>query len=329
MAALTFSTLRSKENHVTAVLSGSAVLQIVLGEDWGNTDVDIFCTQSAVDEVVKHLDDVGCYDVTTDSSPHEEYRLNLSSTILNLHLQYPKIEKVLRYALYRDCNSDTTEAVPVPIRRESEKTDSTKASQAIYFDIVVAQSDVVDARELLQSFDITCCAVYIDTAYSRFHIPDPHLTFQKQSRTNQSYKSLLTGFAGGVQARYYAQGITSPKAIVRHGTGFQLPNPWWLECVKAAVDRCAQSVRSLNPAKTDGTPAGASMGELSTIYDLCSKLLVRQQKYVDRGIIFLTPAPMLADVGKLVWNRRLTHDGCRMLADVGGLVGRMLADGGV
>lgn len=276
--ALTFETTKSKDDSVAAIISGSAVLQIVLGDMWENTDIDIFCTNDAAAEVRQHLHDIGCHDVTPDEFPDvdvESYGFNLSQNLLKLDLHNHKIDKVFRYVL---CTDD---------------------SSKVYFDLVQAQADVIDAREILASFDIKCCAVYIDPACATFHIPDPHLTLQRQSKTEQRHAALMAGFANSVWEQYHKQGVTTTKAIVRSGTGFQMPNPWWLPCAKAAVRSCEETLMSTNMSDT-----AFSLAELRTIYTLCSRLCARQQKYANRAITFLTPMPFCSEVNDLFRNQK-------------------------
>lgn len=266
LEVVTFNTLRNQYDHVTAILSGPAVLQIVLGEDWGHPpDVDIFCTQSGLPEVVKHLGHVGCQDVTADGWPLN--RLGLWSPT-HLHLHDPKIDMVFRYAFFHTL-------------RDSQSL------QATYFNLVTAHDDVLDARALLRNFDLSCCAVSIDTACSRFHIPDPHLTFRKRSRTNTKHLSLMTGFASGVVA--YAR--------VGYGTGILMDDPCWRTEVKAAFDRCAQDEESIRELmRTRAEARITSTDALQVVYNLCITLLARQKQYVDCGICLQTPVPMLKHV---------------------------------
>ena len=300
--ALEFETTNNKDDRVAAIISGSAVLQIVLGDMWENTDIDIFCTKDAAAEVRQHLHDIGCHDVTPDVThvDVESYGFNLSQNLLNLNLHYQKIDKVFRYVLCTDISSDTTEAEYGSRCSETDYDVQPKAPQTIYFDLVQAQADVVDARELLDSFDIKCCAVYIDPACATFHIPDPHLTLQRQSKSEQRHAALMAGFANSVWEQYHKQGVTTAKAIVGSGTGFRMPNPWWLPCAKAAVRCCEETMMSTNMSDT-----AFSLAELRTIYSLCSRLCARQQKYVNRAITFLTPMPFCSEVNDLFWNRRL------------------------
>lgn len=59
-------------------------------------------------------------------------------------------------------------------------------------DLVVAQSSCSDARELLKSFDLLICAAYYDG--ETFHIPHPHMTFQKRSSMEPLRLSMMKAF---------------------------------------------------------------------------------------------------------------------------------------
>ena len=300
---LTFETTKIKDDSVAAIISGSAVLQIVLGDMWENTDIDIFCTNDAAAEVRQHLHDIGCHDVTPDEFPDvdvKSYGFNLSQNILKLDLHNHKIDKVFRYVLCTDDSSDTPEAEYVSSCSEIDDDVHPKAPQTIYFDIVQAEADVMDARDLLDSFDLKCCAAYIDPACATFHIPDPHLTLQRQSKSEQRHASLITGFANSVWEQYHKRGVTTTEAIVRSGTGLRMPDPWWLPCAKAAVRSCEETLMS-----TDKSYAAFSLSELRTIYCLCSRLCVRRQKYANRGITFLTPMPFCSEVNDLFRKQKL------------------------
>ena len=173
-------------------------------------------------------------------------------------------------------------------------------TRTIYFDLVQSHEDVLDARELLHTFDIRCCAAYIDPVSATFHIQDPHLTLKKMSQTEKPYAALMSGFAAGVQATYHDEGVTSPRAIVRCGTGFRMPRPWWLPCAKEAVKSFAKATQRKDVCSDD-----LSLDDLSTIYALCSSLFVRRHKYTNRNITLLPPVPLTAEINDILWNRRV------------------------
>lgn len=298
---LSFETTRISRDRIPAIISGSAVLQIVLGDMWENSDIDIFCTRDATVEVRHHLQTIGCRDVTPEDFDDskfdlETYGFNLSKKLLNLNLHYHKIDRVFRYVLYRDCCSDTSDSENACCRSDS----CSDTPQNIYFDIVQGHADVLDARELLNSFDIKCCAVYFDPARASFHIPEPHLTLRRRSSTEERHASLMSGFANSVREVYHKLGVKSPKAIVSSGTGVHMPDPWWLPCAAAAVRSCEASMELSKVSDT-----ALSQDELTSVYHLCSKLYARQQKYENRGITFENPMPLCSDLNNLFWNRRL------------------------
>lgn len=256
MSAISFAALRDSDGVPAALISGSTMVQVALGEVWKNSDVDVFCTKEAVESVRTQLGEVGFV------PPGEEYEGQFEMEEYEANMNKSRAPKMF------DSGIESVEHLEISGEPRTHFTSSGFSASDLKggVDIVIGKAGCTDARQLLESFDILICAVSFDGF--RFHIPHPHLTFMRKSLLERKRLLLMDGLA-------VAMCLQCP-SFSYLGDFFQ--SHFWDHAVRSAISRCA---------------AGEPDANLSPIIPFLSdrryfefflRLFKRQQKYAGRGI---------------------------------------------
>jgi hypothetical protein len=204
------------------LISGSIVLQAVLGVDYGSveyeagSDIDLFCTSKAAAAVRSML--VGCgYMLCGFPEDYNDLGSGSTAGLLESNVHHvesycPVNDSALHYLKdYEEaCRNgkalgergwDSFEQLfnPIAIEQTEHHTVECLPGQELPFnhhcigskvlDLIVAKATCEDARGLLKSFDITICKCSFDGQI--FRIPDPHLTFTEQTRLEPTRMDLM------------------------------------------------------------------------------------------------------------------------------------------
>ena len=151
-------------------------------------------------------------------------------------------------------------------------------------DVIVAEDNCADPREMLDCFDIILCAIYYDG--ETFHIPDPHLSFKRQSLLGRKSASLMYGFTDAVhksfpgdsgQLRLFCQWRANSMEEV-------LMSPWWILAVKAAIETCITYNGDVDRDHLHNIVSLLTKRPYFRYFELFTRLFERQEKYRKRGI---------------------------------------------
>jgi hypothetical protein len=228
------------------LISGSIVLQAVLGVDYGSeeyeagSDIDLFCTPKAAAAARSMLVECGYmlsgfpegYSDNGNGStaallesnvhhvesycPVNDYTLYNGGRLLGEDGAYeeacrngrflrdkwepPDIQwHMIRPEAFIPTKHHTVECLP-----GQELPYNFHSQESKVIDLVVAEADCKDARGLLKSFDIVICKCSFDG--QTFRIPDPHLTFTKQTRLEPTRMDLMLAYCKAAAARAAAGG---------------------------------------------------------------------------------------------------------------------------
>eukprot|EP00929_Paragymnodinium_shiwhaense_P007954 TRINITY_DN111878_c0_g1_i1.p1 TRINITY_DN111878_c0_g1~~TRINITY_DN111878_c0_g1_i1.p1 ORF type:complete len:436 (-),score=53.32 TRINITY_DN111878_c0_g1_i1:194-1501(-) len=260
LSAVSFASLRETTGLPAAVISGSTLLQVALGEVWPNSDVDIFCTESAADAVHEQLRKHG-FRPDDESDSDDEY--DTAPVGAPPFMSDSMLDRVDHWHSCEERSEDSSE--------ESSDASQVGTEAKGGLDVVVAKTGCTDARALLASFDILACAVSYDG--KAFHIPHPHLTFRKQSCMERKRSLLMDGFA-----KHWRTDVHTRKELFRGCLSTVLNSIWWNQCVHNAIDSCL----SAEP----GEDLGHMLMFVSHMrcFNFFLHLFARNKKYSGRGL---------------------------------------------
>jgi hypothetical protein len=144
-------------------------------------------------------------------------------------------------------------------------------------DLVVAEPECMDARVLLDAFDIVICRASFDGTV--FRIPDPHLTFKRQTALEPHRKQLLDRVcqAAGADGENM-QGDLPTDDVAHEGTGKFSGGLSWEQITE---------VISAKLFKNSRLRATEHQKEEHFFHNFVAKLLHRHRKYAKRGISFV------------------------------------------
>jgi hypothetical protein len=297
-AAVGFANLISP-NGPGAVVSGSTMVQVVLGEVWKASDIDIFCTAATARAVRSKLVGNGF----TLARMHNDYSdagsgmlaFSLESKVHHVEgwattpadgeipdqlegwAEAPKPFEFTTACRYGKTASSyfygTLNALaPFNCRESADQVIAALPGKPLSYnyqlkdrlDLVVAESSCNDARELLQSFDIVLCAAYYDG--NAFHIPSPHMAFKKQSPLEPKRLAMMTAFA------------TEWPNMDRSPDLEDLTESGWFKAIEKSISGAGVKDRtSIN--KSDSCNFAGRF-----YWNFFAKLFLRQRKYIARGI---------------------------------------------
>jgi len=226
--AVAFADLCCPANGPGAVLSGSMMVQVLLGEVWKDSDIDIFCTAAAAPAVRSKLVQNGFtlarLHFNYSDSGNGMLASSLESKVHHVEgwattpadgevperlegwSEEPKPFKFAKACEYGKTASSyfygsLNRMLPFRCRKSADQEIAALQGEPLSYnyqltdrlDLVVAQSSHKDARELLRSFDIIICSAYYDG--NAFHIPHPHMAFTKQSPLEPKRLAMMKEFA--------------------------------------------------------------------------------------------------------------------------------------
>ena len=189
---------------------------------------------------------------------------------------------------YRIRAAADTDAFSYDFRLDNEKL----------VDLVVARTDVADARDLLASFDLDICKTSWDG--SVFRIPDPHRAFRGETRLEPHRLELMRAFADKLlekdPPRSNDEGLPENRYLpldtwdtICHVLGTpQEGHPKWDSEMAARID--GLSLRNLD------------YGDREPWYhhNWFAKLFIRQEKYRERGVRLLGVPQNFATVAEQI-----------------------------
>eukprot|EP00438_Fugacium_kawagutii_P013561 Skav234765 [mRNA] locus=scaffold2396:49006:52599:- [translate_table: standard] len=300
-----------------AVLSGSTMVQVALGEVWKDSDIDIFCTAAAARAVRSKLVKNGF----TLARFHDNY--SDSGSGLMGHLLESKVHHVEGWAptpqdgevpkrlegwaesprafnFQESCRYGriaskrfaefSSNLLPFKCQMGRKRATDIRALEgdALSYnyqltdtlDLVVAQSSCSDARELLKSFDLLICAAYYDG--ESFHIPHPHMTFQKRSSMDPLRLSMMKAFQTEWKKHH---------GKVNEGIEDFHESHWFKAIEKSLQDAGIKDSQWITNRDT------SFPGRF--YWNFFAKLFLRQKKYAQRGIKIDRPRGFAAISSKI------------------------------
>ena len=270
-SAISFAALRGTNGVPAAVVSGSAMIQVVLGEIWDDSDVDIWCTQAALANVRTQFQAVG-FILRRQRNENSEYEH--PHNMLGPQLLPNRIDAVEKWDVpSSSCSED-----------KSEDDVGRNVDSKSGLDVIVAEDNCADPREMLDCFDIMLCAIYYDG--ETFHIPDPHLSFKRQSLLGRKSASLMYGFTDAVhksfpgdsgQLRLFCQWRANSMEEV-------LMSPWWIFAVKTAIETCITYNGDVDRDHLHNIVSLLTNVPYFRYFEFFTRLFERQEKYRKRGI---------------------------------------------
>ena len=307
--AVAFADLRCAANGPGAVLSGSTMVQVLLGEVWKGSDIDIFCTAAAARAVRSKLVQNGF----TLARMHQNYSDSGNGMLaFSLESQVHHVEgwattpadgetpdklegwsedprpfdfaESCKYG--RKASSyfygSLNEMLPFDCRKSADHLIAALPGEPLSYnyqlidrlDLVVAQSPCEDARELLSSFDIVICSAYYDG--DTFHIPHPHMAFTKQSPLEPKRLAMMKEFA----LRWPIMGAEDGSPDLED----ILEDPWFESIERSLIEAGVKDRKCINKSEPCNF-AGRFY------WNFFAKLFLRQKKYTARGIKLAGRAP--------------------------------------
>ena len=189
---------------------------------------------------------------------------------------------------YRIRAAADTDAFSYDFRLDSEKL----------VDLVVARTDVADARDLLASFDLDICKTSWDG--SVFRIPDPHRAFRGETRLEPQRLELMRAFADKLLEKDPPEGKDDGFPDNRY-----LPlDTWDTIChVLGTPQEGHPKWDSEMAARFDGLSLrnlGSGDREPWYHHNWFAKLFIRQEKYRERGVRLLGVPQNFATVAEQI-----------------------------
>ena len=149
-------------------------------------------------------------------------------------------------------------------------------------DLVVAFTDVVDARDLLAQFDLEICKASFDGRV--FRIPQPHRSFRGETRADPRRLELMSAFADKLLEKPPNAADGSP------------PNIYEAEETWDAICHVFDTTREGQPKWQEGFVSTDEYLTPKMHHNWFAKLFLRQEKYKSRGIRLLDVPPNFATV---------------------------------
>ena len=149
-------------------------------------------------------------------------------------------------------------------------------------DLVVAFTDVVDARDLLAQFDLEICKASFDGRV--FRIPQPHRSFRGETRMDPRRLELMSAFADKLLEKPPSTADRSP------------PNIYESEETWDAICHVFDTTREGQPKWQPGFVSTDEYRMPKMHHNWFAKLFLRQEKYKSRGIRLLDVPPNFATV---------------------------------
>jgi hypothetical protein len=264
------------------LLTGSAILQVILGECWNDLDLDIFCTARAVNFVQSRLTHLGYEHFDTKQSNYL-LRNKIPSKLLKMK-KLDMLDSILYFM--------------APIHNQ-------------VITVMVAVKSSRDARDLLSVFDFKCCTAAFDG--SRFFIPDPHLTFQRITAVDWQCSLMMHGFVHGLRFFHFKNVAFErvPRFLL---AAISKCWSWWLPCVlwtqlygsDAGYDS-AEYDNILVPMPYDpdwygsltSQRAAETKDSLFHIYRYIEDMIYREEELNIRGFSSVAPVPHVNIVADL------------------------------
>jgi len=302
LPAVSFASMRSADGTPGAVLSGSTMVQVVLGEVWTGSDIDVFTLAPAAPAVRTQLVQNG-FTVARFHNSYEDNGNGMTAYLLETKVHHvegwaftPEDSEEFNFA--QSCEygerassffSSVLDLIPVVVPRDAALGIRTLPGTPLSFnfdlydklDVVVGNSSCKNARELLQSFDIIICSTSYDGL--RFHIPHPHQAFRRQSPLEPKRLAMMKAFA----AAWRKQKLQEPPDFE------DIVDAPWFQALEGVMRN-----------------AGIKTGDLTLEEhpDLCgryywnffARLFQRHRKYSQRGIELLGAPAGFADLAGTV-----------------------------
>jgi hypothetical protein len=316
LAVESFKSLHNANGHPGAVLSGSVMVQTVLGEVWGNErkhgqrckmgkpDLDVFCTAAAAVQVRTQLV-ADKYYLTGFPNSAYDTSINACGTAVHHVEQYareegdlPPVERYVQKEQDGDgeedeeiydfvefakevmrasagenfpCSLQNQMAdVGIPFRITNDHVIKVSKGNLVYdrdgqktVDMVVGESGVTNALDLLESFDIILCKASFDG--NRFRIPFPHLSFNHVSSMDPARLKLMQQFCVACK-KYAPDKLLDEDGILPEALLSQL----------ASGQMAAADLREVFDVESASTRA--------YYQNFFARLFKRYKKYTDRGV---------------------------------------------
>jgi hypothetical protein len=171
------------------ILSGSSMLQIMLGQIWHLGDTDIFCVEQAYGKVASMLLAEG---YSSHGIKHTEYHEDNDGMETYDSDSDKSEERLMAYPTLREDRIGSVHSWSLAVLTPA----STVVMKRLYVDVIIGKSSISNVNELLENSDIYACRASWNGCSASWL--EAGATFRRSSRLHPLCLDLLVGFMQGL-----------------------------------------------------------------------------------------------------------------------------------